>query len=1111
MPPSSDREHELRTQGSPQEFVADLSRRALETDDLESLLDDASAGVATVLGTDYCSVFELVDDRRLRLREGAGWSRVGNQTVPADDRSQAGYTLRTQEPVVVEDLRTDDRVAGCELSTSCGIVSGVTAVVGPIDDPWGILGVQTTTRRAFTEAEVSVLRTVANVLASAVETLDAERSLDGETALKDRILETTPVGIVGIDDGGEIQFVNERAEQLLDRSREEITSSAYDDPQWGLTDAAGDPLEGGEMPFERVVDAGAEFVEETLGLLRPDGQRVWLSVDGVPLDTGSTTNLEAPRAETEAEADIQREADDADRRTGAVFTLTDITEQRRLETEFEEMLGRVSDAFCAVDDEFRFVHVNERAEELLEHSEAELLGECLWDVFPEAAEEPIVRENFHAALDSQEPTSYEVYYDPLEFWVEATLYPSETGVSVYFSDITDQKERERSLREEHDLVERIVETTPVGIVTLGADGSFGRVNDRAEAIVGYTADDFEGIEQALEALESVTPAGEPYPADEHPVHRVFVEGETVHDVEAGITRSDGQRVWLSVSGTPLRVDGRDAGAVITFADVTDQREAERALRERERQLSTVMSNIPGMIYRCRNDRGWPMAFVSEGCAELTGYDRDVLECNEVQFGEDVIVEEDRDRLWEEIQTSVDGRELFTVTYRIETADGDRRWVREKGRGIVDEDGSLESLEGVIIDVTERKEFEQELERSRAELERLNRINELVQEIVRRLVTERSRGEIEGTVCDRLAASEFYEMAWIGDRSVAGETETTAWAGVDEETATTIIDACAETTDTRGLVQRTLETRQVQVVECIDIEGDDACCRRLRDNGIESALAVPIQYRETLYGALVICADRADAFDERGRTILEKFGDTLGFAITATERKEALVTDERVELEIRVRDPDPDHFLFTVTADTKAALTIQGVVSHASDSYLVYATTDGAAERLLERAVDSPEIDRARLVEEYDDESLLEFVSTVPAMITTLAEYGGTVTTATAEDRGATLTVMLPSSVNVRAVVDAFQTAYPNSSVLTKRTVNRSARTRQGVRTAFLDRLTDKQRESLRAAYLSGYYDRPRATNGSELSEALGVSPSTFHQHRQAGVRKLLAATFDSRE
>ncbi|WP_276255543.1 PAS domain S-box protein [Halomontanus rarus] len=1118
---------ERRTQATPQEFVADLSRRALEADDLESLLDDASTGVATVLEVEYCSVFEVVDDRRLRLREGAGWraERVGCETVPADGRSQAGYTLRAREPVVVDDLRTDERISGSELCTSRGIVSGVSAVVGPVDDPWGVVGARTTARRTFTEDDVTFLRTVANVLASAVETLDAERSLDGEAMSKERLVETTPVGIVGFDARGEIQFANERAERVLGRSREEIVTSRYDDPGWGLTDAAGNPLSDEETPFERVVDAG-EPLETTVGVLRPDGQRVWLSVDGAPLDTGTgtDTDLEGALGETE-------NADDTP--AGAVFTLTDITEQRRLEAEFEEILGRVSDAFYAVDDEFRFVHVNERAEQLLQHSATELLGERLWDVFPEAAEEPIVRESFHAALETQEPTSYELYYDPLEFWVEATLYPSETGVSVYFSDITERKERERALREERDLVERIVDTSPIGIATLGADGSLERVNDRAEAIVGYAAEDFEGIEQVIDALEPVTPDGEPYPADEHPVHRVFAEGETVHDVEAGITRSDGRRVWLSVSGTPLRFEGRDAGAVITFADVTEQRDAERALRERERQLSTVMSNIPGLIYRCRNERGWPMEFVSEGCVELTGYDRDAFERNEVRFGDDVIAEEDRDRLWETIQTSVGDGEPFTVTYCIETADGDRRWVREKGRGIVDEDGALESLEGVIIDVTERKEFERELERSRAELERLNRINELVQEIVRRLVTERSRAEIEQTVCDRLAASDFYEMAWIGNRSVVHETVTAgAWAGVDEETATAIVDACDEgehereekvereheherdrettpsKTGVQGLVQRTLETRQLQVVQCLETAAPaDGCCRQLREDGIESALAVPIQHKDTLYGVLVVCSDRPDAFGERGRTILEKFGETLGFAITAAERKEALVTDESVELEVRVRDPD--HFLFTVTADTGTALTIQGLVAHASDSYLVYATvTTESVETLLERAADASDIERARLVEEHGDESLLEFVSTVPTMITTFAEYGATVTTATATGHDATATVMLPPSVNVRTVVDAFQTTYPDSDVLTKRTVHRSDRTPQGVRTAFLDRLTDRQLESLQAAYFSGYYDRPRATSGSELSEALGVTPSTFHQHRQAGLRKLLATMFD---
>jgi PAS domain S-box-containing protein len=135
--------------------------------------------------------------------------------------------------------------------------------------------------------------------------------------------------------------------------------------------------------------------------------------------------------------------------------------------------------------------------------------------------------------------------------------------------------------------------------------------------------------------------------------------------------------------------------------------AKEALQESERMLSTLISNLPGMVYRCRNERGWPMEFVSEGCEELTGYPAEVVESGEVVWGEDVILDEVREDLWERVQTALDAREPFEVTYRIATAEGDTRWLWERGSGVY-EDDELVALEGFITDITARKHRDREL-------------------------------------------------------------------------------------------------------------------------------------------------------------------------------------------------------------------------------------------------------------------------------------------------------------------------------------------------------------------------------------------------------------------
>jgi len=158
------------------------------------------------------------------------------------------------------------------------------------------------------------------------------------------------------------------------------------------------------------------------------------------------------------------------------------------------------------------------------------------------------------------------------------------------------------------------------------------------------------------------------------------------------------------------------GQAETLRDQVDQlRQKEHALRESRRQLTTLMSNLPGMAYRCKNNPDWTMEFVSEGCHSLTGYCPEELTGNaEVSYG-DLIVPEDRQYVWDAIQEALADRRSFELTYRIVASDGQEKWVREQGQGLVDGDGGVVALEGFITDITERKRMEDALRESEERL------------------------------------------------------------------------------------------------------------------------------------------------------------------------------------------------------------------------------------------------------------------------------------------------------------------------------------------------------------------------------------------------------------
>lgn len=134
----------------------------------------------------------------------------------------------------------------------------------------------------------------------------------------------------------------------------------------------------------------------------------------------------------------------------------------------------------------------------------------------------------------------------------------------------------------------------------------------------------------------------------------------------------------------------------------------RCLRESERTLSTLLSNLPGMVYRCRNDPSWTMLFVSEGCVKLTGYlPSELIDNFRISYA-DLIHPDDRQRVWDEVQAAVAQYRPFELEYRIRTLRGEEKWVWEQGCAVLDKQGQVTALEGFITDTTARRRAEDAL-------------------------------------------------------------------------------------------------------------------------------------------------------------------------------------------------------------------------------------------------------------------------------------------------------------------------------------------------------------------------------------------------------------------
>lgn len=138
-----------------------------------------------------------------------------------------------------------------------------------------------------------------------------------------------------------------------------------------------------------------------------------------------------------------------------------------------------------------------------------------------------------------------------------------------------------------------------------------------------------------------------------------------------------------------------------------------ALRESERSKAVLIANLPGVAYRCRHDRDWTMEFISDGCLELTGYrSEDFLHNRRLSFNE-LILPEDRDAVWQIWDEAQDSGQPVKLEYRIRAANQQEKWVFEQGMFV--EPGNRHPraprfIEGLIIDITDRKRAEADLYR-----------------------------------------------------------------------------------------------------------------------------------------------------------------------------------------------------------------------------------------------------------------------------------------------------------------------------------------------------------------------------------------------------------------
>lgn len=439
-------------------------------------------------------------------------------------------------------------------------------------------------------------------------------------------------------------------------------------------------------------------------------------------------------------------------------------------------------------------------------------------------------------------------------------------------------------------------------------------------------------------------------------------------------------------------------------------------------------------------------------------------------------------------------------------DGTEFRVTEVISPLRDDQGRHRGFAVFVRDVSVAHEELEAVRSRRDELEEQYAVSQAHRAVTRSLFESTDHEEIETKSCAALTGSRAYECAWI-DRATHSSRHTNwrAASGIEPSDVDRLVPDDWQT-------EAAIEPPAADESKVVSERGVDVPIDR--DDGSDETGAgrgaiarVSLWYGDTVYGTLTVVTDRADAFDHEERRWLETIGQQIGYAIAAVRRRNLLLSDRVVELELACRDDDS--FFVDASNRLDCRFELDSIVPVSESTQLYYLRLEGASPAdVFDLAADDPGIDDHRLVETDEEGWRIEFVVRGSSPALTLTEYGVTVLEAVTDGGVTTLTAECAADADLRTIVSGLRSAFPDSELVGKREAERTVQTAREFREGLEDRLTDRQEAALRAAYFGGYYDWPRESTAEEIADAMGISSPTLHNHLRKGQHELLRTFFD---
>jgi len=394
---------------------------------------------------------------------------------------------------------------------------------------------------------------------------------------------------------------------------------------------------------------------------------------------------------------------------------------RKAEEKLRNVLEKMPIGAILLDKNDKIYYRNERFLELFGYSETETpdIKELFSKIYPDSAYRKWATQTWKDAVECSLRTCQEI--PPNEYKcvhksgevkhliVTGTVL-SGGELLANMIDISARKAAEEELRK----LSKAVEQSPASVVITDTQGNIEYVNPVFTTVTGYTFEETVGQNPRL--LKS----------DHHPPEFYEELWTTICKKEIWYgemvnRKKDGSLFWESVSISPIL---NRSGDIVQFLavknDITDKKEAEQALADSERLLFTLVSTIPGIVYRCLMDEHYTMLYITDEVERLSGYPASDFINNKTRSYASIIHPDHLDSVSNIVQTAVDKKRPFTIVYQIINKNNDAIWVYEKGRVEFDDEENPAFLIGTIIDISDRKKMEKELEKAKEKAEAATR-------------------------------------------------------------------------------------------------------------------------------------------------------------------------------------------------------------------------------------------------------------------------------------------------------------------------------------------------------------------------------------------------------